>query len=214
VKNFLALTLTFCALSFLLGSALPLLADEGRSTVVTARWIKRDGQLTLSVPLTEQLSAKQKSLIESGFSTYSQLLIRQPATKGSASKEAQEIYRLTCSVKFDAWEERYDVVRLDGLPEAAIVKESSDYAELCLTARLEDAARLAPLRAGMSVIATLFVQQASQEEAKRVKEWLIQQQSGVIQGLFSHMLRELTLSERIDVLVKIPPFTEDVGLKN
>ena len=38
----------------------------------------------------------------------------------------------------------------------------------------------------------------------RIKDWLIQQQSGVMQSLFSHMLGELTLNQSIKVRVAVP----------
>ena len=52
--------------------------------------------------------------------------------------------------------------------------------------------------------AVLIVKQTSFDEAQKIKDWLVQQQSGVMQSLFSHMLGELSLNQTLAVRISIP----------
>ena len=59
--------------------------------------------------------------------------------------------------------------------------------------------------------ATLVVKQTSPEEANDIKDWLVKQQSGVMQGLFSHMVGELMLNQTVVVAVEIAPKPSELG---
>jgi hypothetical protein len=165
------------------------------------------------VPLADAMTPKQRSIIGGGFTTVSVLSVRLPKPgQEEDDDEGTPFYTVRCSVKFDAWEETYDVARLDEqAPRTALVKGFGDYGELCLKAELTPhdqftkdlLARLE--REGGTLFASLVVKQTSVEEAAKIKEWLIQQQSGVMQGLFSHMLGELTLNQTVTVRVSVPP---------
>ncbi len=187
--------------------------DGGPVLVALARWQAKAGRVQLIVPLADALTPKQKSIITGGFTTVSQLTLRQP-TAGAEDADGEDmplVYGVRCSVKFDAWEETYDVARLDDSPKTALVKDFATYGDLCLKAELSDPAKLGDLaRTGGTMLAFLVVKQTSVEEASRIKEWLIQQQSGVMQSLFSHMLGELTLNQTVRVKVSIPPKPETV----
>lgn len=188
--------------------ARPALADgEQVGLVALARWEMHDGQLAVVAPLSGALTGKQKSMIEGGFTTVSQLTLLLPSEKDRDKLgDRPAFYSVRCTVKFDAWEETYDVARLDDQPRTALVKKLGEYGDLCLKADFRDAAVLERLmEKGGTVLAHLVVKQTSTEEASRIKEWLIQQQSGVMQSLFSHMLGELTLSQTLLVRVSVPP---------
>jgi hypothetical protein len=43
------------------------------------------------------------------------------------------------------------------------------------------------------------------DEASKIKDWLVKQQSGLMQGLYSHMLGDLQLGGRSEVTLDIPP---------
>jgi hypothetical protein len=171
----------------------------------------------LKVQLTRLLSSKQVRIIEGGFSTVTQLIIHHnrkrdlnlsPDADDESDEELEKsllipLRQVGCSVKFDAWQETFEVIRL--LDQTAkvnsvpvVVKTIDDFGDLCLTTEIELDKSLSPLAAnGGEILATMIVKQTSLEETSKIKEWLIQQQSGVIQSLFSHMLGELTLQQTV-----------------
>ncbi len=174
--------------------------------VAVAKWQIDNDRLTLAIPLTGAMTSKQKNMISGGFTTVSQLTLRD----GEQSDEGQEhiapILRIRCSVKFDAWEELYEVSRIDAPARNETVKDFAAYGDICLTAGLDQPALLARMApSGGTLMAALVVKQTSLDEAGRIKDWLIQQQSGVMQSLFSHMLGELTLNETLLVRITVPP---------
>ena len=183
------------------------------STVVLAKWQVKGGRVSVQVPLAEALTSKQKDMIGGGFTTVSVLTLKLlPETFDPKRDDEDDLplfYGVRCSVKFDAWEDTYDVARLDDRPKAALLKTFGAYGEMCLTAELDREGELDRLRVkGGTLIARLVVKQTSPEEADRIKEWLIQQQSGVMQSLFSHMLGELTLNQTLTVKISVPPEPE------
>jgi hypothetical protein len=184
-------------------------AEAAQPLAVSATWQVRDGNAaSIIVPLGGVLTSKQKDMINGGFTTVSQLTLRLPSA-GAKERDDDELpgfYSVRCSVKFDAWEETYDIARLDDRPRTALVKDFTDYGDLCLKAEINRPELLQPLAAhGGTILARLIVKQTSNEEADRIKDWLIQQQSGVMQGLFSHMLGELSLNQTLSVRVSVPP---------
>lgn len=186
-------------------------ANEGATLTANARWEVRKGakgpEVALVVPLSGALNQKQRNMIDGGFTTVSQLTLRLPIGQGDEDEvdNLPVFYSLRCSVKFDAWEETYDAVRYDDQPRQELVKVYDEYGEMCLKAELGGAnliARMGP--SGGLIIADLVVKQTSQDEAAKIKDWLIQQQSGVMQSLFSHMLGELSLNQTVRVRVIVP----------
>ena len=156
------------------------------------------------VELSSQLTQRQQTLIQSGFSTFSVMEIRLAESADDPTPSAV-LYKIACTVKYDTWQERYDLARISETVQTGIVKNFEDYAARCLTANIYDKAIVQQIQSGKDVVVTLRVDQISTSKATEIKEWLIRQQSGIMQGLFGHMLGELQLTERIDVKVKIPP---------
>lgn len=206
--------LRWCLLSLLL---LWSGAGQGQTTTtgptsVTATWHwPTDQSPRLTINLSDGLSDKQRVVIDGGFTTVSQLTLKLPINPDDEKRAATlpPLYDLRCSVKFDAWEETYDVARFEEQPKIALFTNFTQYGDFCLKAELNSEALIARIGPqGGIIIADLAVKQTSAEEASKIKEWLIQQQSGVMQSLFSHMLGELTLSQNTTVRVVVPPLPQ------
>lgn len=178
--------------------ALPVHADE--DVVIPLNWNVTTDPPSLTLAVAQHLSKRQKTLINSGFSTYSALVVR------AITADAPELLRHECTVKFDTWEERYDLVLLSDSPESKRVKEFHEYADKCLTVVLSQRDKLAErTRQGGTLAVTLNLEQISGEQAAKAKQWLVRQQTGVMQGLFAHMIGELTLTEALSFRVQFPP---------
>jgi hypothetical protein len=189
------------------------------SILSLGHWELVDGKPQVAIVLADLLTPKQKSMLTGGFTTVSQLSLMLPDEQQLRKIESLEdvhgltaFYHVRCSVKYDAWLETYDVAKLDDSPQTGIFKELGQYGELCLNVDLAYGSStgskdvLDRLSAnGGTVLASLVVKQTSQDEAEKIKEWLIQQQSGMMQGLFSHMLGELTLQQSLMVKISVPP---------
>tara|TARA_B100001094_G_scaffold326800_1_gene383654 strand:+ start:1070 stop:1741 length:672 start_codon:yes stop_codon:yes gene_type:complete len=174
---------------------------QNKTTLMTAAsWHNKMKKLTLLIPLIEKLSDKQKDLITSGFSTFSALSVYR---KANGKKEL--LFRNRCTVRFDTWEEIFETSLLDMNFKTVTVKKLNTLAELCLTARIPATEKISYLiNNGGIVHAELQVKQIPTEESDRIRDWVIQQQSRVMQGLFSHMMGDLKYSEAINIAVQVP----------
>ena len=202
------LALTCC---IIVGCGVGATAQAGDPVLVAlGQWQFKAGKSLLVVPLEGALTPKQKSIINGGFTTVSQLEVRE--AKDGEDDSGRVVYKVRCSVKFDAWEETYDIARLDDAPRPALVKRLSEYGDLCLKAEINDPQWLGRFsQDGGTLYALLVVKQMSTDEAAKIKEWLIQQQSGVMQSLFSHMLGELTVNQTSKFKISVPPRPRDGG---
>lgn len=168
-----------------------------------AQWVKTENGFRLVFALDKLLNEKQMELINSGFSTFSQLLVFENRDKQSKDETS---YEISCTVKFDLWEEQYDLARLDKEnPKAYSVKSFGEYSKLCLTSQMANPKSLERYKKGTRLIARLNIDQISAAKASEIKEWLVRQQSGVMRGIFAHMLGNLELSESLIVEVEVPP---------
>lgn len=189
--------------------AQPVSAQDEVVVVVIARWVTTALGDVLVIPFSDALTEKQKNMITGGFTTVSQLTVRMPGLNTGESP-AGEVFNSRCTVKFDAWEETYEIVRVkDAEPKPVISREFKDYATSCLTGDVTDSIVVGKLaeRGGL-LQAQLMVKQTSADEALKIKEWLIQQQSGVMQSLFSHMLGDISLYQTHAVNIRVPPKPE------
>ncbi len=190
--------------------------DSGtRGTLVTTATWQTGTQKNLKAPLHEFLTAKQLDMINSGFPTYSSLsvAILNPGETSISEEDVVQraVYQVNCSVTFDTWEERYDVEKLTGQGKHLEVKNFGNYAEECLAGTISDPENTNKLLNGGLLVATLVVKQTSPEETAKIKAWLVRQQSGLMQGLFSHMLGELALNASANVVVRVPPLSKTGG---
>lgn len=176
--------------------------------VSTGQWTTRNQKPAVLAPVHEFVSSKQKSMITSGFPTWTSLtiaILNPGETSISESDIARRaIYEGNCAVTFDTWEERYEVDRLTGPATHLTVDSFEAYAAECLTGVIADAGNISKLEAGGLLVAALTVKQSSPEETAKIKEWLVKQQSGVMQGLFSHMLGDLSLQATAHVILRVP----------
>lgn len=193
-----------------LASASALYAGDD-DEIMVGRWDKAKSGPKVIIPLVDRLTAKQKQLVNSGFSTFSQLSV-SIASESDKNASAEPFYQVSCTVKLDTWEERYDVARLDPQPSTMVVKKFDEYARLCLAAEIDEHEKISRFSAsGAMLDAILILDQISPEQANNLRQWIIRQQSGIMQKLFSHMLGEMTLTEKINVKVRLPRFGGKIG---
>ena len=206
------------AAAFGLGIAGAATSASARADILP-KWGQSHGHAELSIALGEALAPKQRTIIGGGFTTLTQLTITTLSTSrqgDGADRDGAvpppQIAALSCSVTYDAWEETYSVTTLDDeQPTTRTLKTYADLADLCLTARIAAPDRLVQLRGGGVVRGTLTVRQTSPEEATRIKQWLVRQQSSLLQGLFSHMLGELSLSQALELTIDVPAMAAGSG---
>jgi hypothetical protein len=196
----------FLSIAFLWGIATLALAQVPEiplpDQVVRGKWSLQDPVDKILINLGSVINKKQRTLLNSGFSTFSQLIISYDSDGGTPI----ELFRVACTVKMDAWDEIYELARLDERPQTAVLRDFKNYINLCLTAEIVSQSALSKLAVGDgSLHAKVQIEQISADQAKKIKEWLIQQQTGVMQGLFSHMLQEITTSESIEIDVPVGP---------
>ena len=162
-------------------------------------WRKEGGKLGFEIKIADHLTPQQKKLIYSGFTTYSNLRVRLRYPDGHATLA----FLSECTVSFDLWEEKF---QLTGFLENRVSKSLrtfDEYADTCLKARIGNINNINELY-NTTLEVRLEISQVSQDFANDVRQWLIQQQSGVMRGLFAHMLGELKLSESLELVIKPP----------
>lgn len=177
-----------------------------KTKAIEAVWlVDAQNPASLEIDVTPHLSERQRNLIQSGFTTFSLLEVRT-SVPDAKTGDPEPVFKLACTVRYDTWNERYDVAHLTEQPQNRLVKNFDRYSQLCLTAHIRQADLVAPWREkGQRLHVTLLVDQISISKADEIKQWLIRQQSGVMQGIFAHMLGELKLTERVDAPVNVPP---------
>lgn len=185
-----------------LGQTAPTYAAEDGHWVMSP-----NGHLQAVLPLVDALTDKQRRLIDSGFSTFSQITL---TTRGSDTKvtERGAIARVACTVKRDTWEEVYDISRLEPDPSGHTVKRFQEYADLCLRTTIKDPAQVSLFRTtGTMLEAQVQIEQISPQQATQLRDWLVKQQAGVMHGLFGHMLGDLAVERVAIVPVHLPPYS-------
>ncbi|MFK7827643.1 MAG: hypothetical protein AB8G05_26090 [Oligoflexales bacterium] len=167
------------------------------------KWEKSEHSSSILIRILG-LNNKQTTTLDSGFSTFSQLRIFNSHVV--LSPDAQSLAQTACTVKYDMWEEHYEVTLLTEPPKAMIAKTLDTYLTHCLSAKINSDELVDELRKnGGTLLATLQVEQISSTQAQKVKAWLINQQSSVMRGLFSHMLGEMTLTQTSKISLQVPP---------
>jgi hypothetical protein len=191
----------------LLGSCL-IQTAFGETIVGLATWQLDKTEPQLRIRLENQLSKKQINLINSGFSTYTSLEIILP--EGRFTEETR-LFKSECTVKYDTWEEYYDIVKLRNKTNLEKIRSFKVFSDYCLTATVTKHKALQYfVKHGGQLKATLKLDQISADRAEKIREWLIKQQSGVVKGLFSHMLGDLKLSEILRITIQIPSYALNI----
>lgn len=173
---------------------------EPKNTLI--QWIKiNDSKFSahshLRIQLFNSLSERQKSILSSGFSTLSHIELQM-------SDSNTFIASLSCSVRYDLWDETFEITIHNKENSTKTVKSIDNYADACLSIELKDENIINRLSKGGILKAIIQIEQISAEQATKIKEWLVEQQSTVMQGLFSHMLGELTLTKTTSINLAIP----------
>ncbi len=170
---------------------------------IKAQWEQnKDSKNSLRINLTESLTEQQKKLLYSGFSTFSHLEVRWLDNDIRRTL----VFISECTIKFDLWEEKFELLHFLEARKENSLKSFQQYTDLCLQADISSQSNIAQIaRLGARLEVRLDISQVSNEFAQDVRSWLIQQQSGVMRGLFSHMLGDLKLSESTQTVVLVPP---------
>lgn len=163
-----------------------------------AEWRQEKGQRILSISLMDLIGNKRKNLIQSGFTTFTHLII----SFGAGERKSR--IQIECSVKYDTWNERYHLLRVGSTNEQKVVNTLEAYGRECLSFDIVDAEIINLLVNSESVIAELAMQQLSLQQAEKIRNWLVTQQSGIMQNLFSHMLGDMTLTDNLVAKIKLP----------
>ncbi len=171
-----------------------------------AQWNQGKAGISLRINLSETLTEQQKKLLYSGFPTFSHLEVRW--LDGDIRRSL--VFISECTVKYDLWEEKFQLLHFLELRKESSLQSFQQYQDLCLLADIRSQSNLIHLaRQGARLEVRLDISQVSTEFAQDVRSWLIQQQSGVMRGLFSHMLGDLKLSESVATEVLAPPLAQD-----
>jgi hypothetical protein len=167
-----------------------------------ARWDQKKDKISLRISVAESLTEQQKKLLYSGFSTFSHLEVRWLDSDVRRSL----VFISECTIKFDLWEEKFELLHFLEARKDNSLHSFQQYIDLCLQADISSQSNIAHIASqGARLEVRLDISQVSNEFANDVRSWLIQQQSGVMRGLFSHMLGDLKLSESIQTEIKAPP---------
>lgn len=188
IKVTLALSFFFCCYN-------TAQADDFKSIVATLHNIQGKNQLNIN--LRSILNKKQKKIITSGFSTYSH--VRFIISGNETLNQQTEI---ACTIKYDTWEEQYQLIKIAADSKVTLSASLDDFNKTCLSFNIVNPELIAQFLSGkVEISASLSIEQISSSQAKQIKSWLIQQQSDVMQGLFSHMLGDLTLSNNTKIKI-------------
>ena len=190
--------------AFLLAlNAVHVSATEPTPSQPSATWEKSSGNQIIAIDISALLSAEQQDIVNSGFSTFTILSISEKKIK---DLDSESEIRVVCRVKYDTWEEKYLTTKIEPAPTAKFAGSKIDsWANQCLRHRIENPTLLNKLASGGQLFVALQVRQSSMDEAAKIKGWLVQQQSGLMQGLYSHMLGDLQLGGRTELILSIPP---------
>lgn len=194
---------------FLCAAGITFAQSNAPTLVGSSNWHANgeESQLHLNIDLAKHLTKKQQQIITSGFTSLVQINLNIIDPKGQKERIENAFYKLRCSVKYDSWEEFFDVTRLlEATPKTLALKSEEEFNKNCLFISIPIKALPGVLTvAGGSLFSSLIVKQTSQAEAQKIRENLLEQQSGVMQRLFSHMLGELTLNEKTEIIISVPP---------
>jgi hypothetical protein len=186
-------------------------AEEPLAATTTAKWDASNLYKTLDINVSDLLTPSQRDIVNSGFSTFTLFTVSENPTSAVAAqsdtaKEGHQDFRLTCSVKFDTWEERYQIIRIDPAPVLNLVAlDYKTWAGECLRIKISNQETLEKLSNGGTLSAVLQIRQSSPDEGVKIKNWLVRQQSGFMQGLYAHMLGDFQFRGLVNISVQVAP---------
>lgn len=167
-----------------------------------ARWDTSENNHRLIINVADVLTPSQREMINSGFTTFS---VFSMGDSRDVVSVAFQTYRRSCTVKYDTWEDRYEVGKIDPAPfQTELVKDYKSWAQLCLEMIIEDPKLLSILEQSGEINGSLNIRQSTADEAAKIKSWLVKQQSGFMQGLYSHMLGNFQYQHQSIIRIGIP----------
>jgi hypothetical protein len=211
MRTALARTLPLMLVTLLAGTTRSF-ADEPRSATATAKWSTTTPK-TLTVNISDLLTPAQREIVNSGFSTFTLFAL---SDKKIADQEALPEMRIVCSVKYDTWEEKYQLIKVDPAPtQTSIAKDYKAWADECLAYTVRGGSIIDSLSKGGTLQGILQIRQSSPNEAAKIKNWLVRQQSGFMQGLYAHMLGDFQFKGTVHITISVPSISLDErGIRN
>ena len=186
--------------------------DEPKQASAVATWSMEKGPRALEINFADLLTPSQKEIIHSGFSTFTLLAISESKFKDN---DTPPQIRLACKVKYDTWEERYQMSRIEPAPVVELLtKNYKTWAKECLQYTLVNNGILDKFAKGGTLYAVLQIRQSSPDEGAKIKNWLVRQQSGFMQGLYAHMLGDFQFSGMTKITIKVPAYPVDETKKS
>lgn len=182
---------------------------------VHAKWDLKSNQHALTISLADLLTPGQRDMIHSGFTTFAIFRTGDLPTKTRpSSNEESPLSQISCTVKYDTWEDRYEVVRLDPPPpQTHVFKTYRDWAETCLTIEISEPAQIKQWQTLGTVPAVLTIRQSTADESAKIKAWLVKQQSGFMQGLYAHMLGNFQYQNSMRIKIHVSQLPDNTQEK-
>ena len=166
---------------------------------VPSEWLPSNNGQVLIIDPSPFLTSKQKKLIFSGLPAYSSAILLT-----DNGDELLSVKKTNCAVQYDLWDEKIKLLYSKGTPSRTL-KDVHEYYNLCLSFRLKKSPQVGALLANTKGLKLrLSLTQISGQTTEQIKEWLVDQQSSVLKGLFSHMLGDLKLEESQILNVDLP----------
>jgi hypothetical protein len=135
------------------------LGDEPKQATAIATWNLEKDHRTLDVNFADLLTTSQKEIIHSGFSTFTLLAISE--SKFNENDPPPQV-RLACRVKYDTWEERYQMTRVEPAPVLELLtKNYQTWAKDCLRYTFAHNSILDKFKKGGTLYAVLQIRQSS-----------------------------------------------------
>ncbi len=167
---------------------------------IQGKWTKINGQQFISASFLKHIPKDQIDIIQSGFSTFTRIEANLP--KGESYVP---LHFMDCTAIYDTWDEFFDVVKLSPKQKSKKVNSLNKYGDFCLQYLIPLSSAIKPLIGTNSKLpATVLIEQISEKQSDNIRNWLVQQQSPLIQNLFSHMLGKFKLEKQLKFAILLP----------
>ena len=168
---------------------------------IQGKWIKVRGQDYISASFLEYIPKDQIDIIQSGFSTFTRITANLP------KKDATyvSLHNMDCTAIYDTWDEVFDVAKLSPVQRTKKINSLKNYGKFCLRYLIPLSSAIKPLIGTQQKLpATVLIEQISEKQSDNIRNWLVQQQSPLIQNLFSHMLGKFKLEKQLKFAIRLP----------
>jgi hypothetical protein len=179
-------------------------ANPAGQASTLAKW-SSDSTPSLVINVGDIVTPAQKDILNSGFTTFTLFVI---GSSGDLFKDdsTSRLASARCSVKFDTWEETFEVTKiLEQKSQTGFFKGFQDWSNDCLEISITNPKAISQILKQKSLKAALIIRQSTPDESLKIKSWLVSQQSGLVQGLYSHMLGNFQFQNSTQIKIKIPP---------